>query len=70
MTTNSEQLIQAFDTFKRVIDAAYAKAREQLADGDWDGTQRTLAAIAQTHARTSVSLRNLLIKRGMLAGEE
>lgn len=70
MTTNNDQLVEAFDKFKIQIDDAYTVARAQLMEGDWPGAQRTLATIAQTHARTSLSLRNVLVKRGLIVGEE
>lgn len=68
MTT--DDILTAFDRFKQQIDDAYTLVRQQLEQGQFDNAQKTLAKITQTHARTSLSLRNVLIKRGLIQGEQ
>lgn len=67
-TTSStpSDMIDGFDKFKASIDRAYDMARLQLESGDLVGCQLTLALIGRQHAKTSVSLRNLCIKRGLM----
>lgn len=69
MTTTSSgdaKMIQAFDRFKAQIDGAYIVVRNLLEEGDFVGAQAVLARIGQTHARTSLSMRNYLIKTNRL----
>jgi hypothetical protein len=68
--TSDQRMLEAFDRFKAQIDEAYDAAREALAAGQFERAQMILAQLAQTHARTSMSLRNYLIKRGRLKAEE
>lgn len=68
MTT--DDILAAFDRFKQQIDDAYVVVRDQLEQFDFEGAQKTLSKITQTHARTSLSLRNVLIKRGLIKGEQ
>lgn len=68
MTTTSDdtKMIQAFDRFKAQIDGAYIVVRNLLEEGDFVQAQAVLARIGQTHARTSLSMRNYLIKTNRL----
>jgi outer membrane protein assembly factor BamD (BamD/ComL family) len=59
-------MLAAFDKFKKQIDDKYAEARRQLETGELEYAQRTLAQIAKSHAKTSLSLRNLLIRTGRI----
>jgi len=59
-------ILAAFDKFKSQIDAAYAQARELLAKEQYVQAQQVLAQIAKSHAKTSLSLRNVLIRDGHL----
>ena len=68
--TSNDAMLSAFDKFKAQIDDAYAEARDALEAGQFEQAQAILAQLAQTHARTSLSLRNYLIKRGKLRADE
>ena len=65
----TKPMLSAFDKFVSQIDAKYAEARQQLKDDDLEAAQATLAQIAKAHAKTSLSLRNVLIKDGRIKGE-
>lgn len=65
-TSDDQKMLAAFDKFKAQIDGAYLIVRQLLDDGDLVGAQALLARIGQTHAKTSLSLRNYLIKTGRL----
>lgn len=67
MTT--DPIVAAFDRFKDQVDEAYDQVRAALVNNDYEGAQSILAALGQLHARTSVSMRNYLIKNGKLKGE-
>lgn len=68
MTTND--LLSAFDKFVSQVNDAYATAREHLDAGRYSACQQVLAQIAQSHARTSLSLRNVLVRRGLERSDE
>lgn len=66
-TSDDEQkMLAAFDRFKATIDGAYIMVRGLLEEGDFVGAQAVLARIGQTHAKTSLSMRNYLIKTNRL----
>ena len=66
MATNNEDLIEAYDKMTKQVMDAYAAAREALVANDLVTAQSILARIAQSHAKSSVSLRSILIRRGLL----
>jgi hypothetical protein len=59
-------MMEGFDAFVARINLRYAEARACLDRGDYVEAHRILARITQSHAKTSVSLRNVLIKQGKL----
>lgn len=59
-------MLAAFDQFARRIAAEYEKVAEALLMDDYTEAQRILSELAQSHAKTSLSLRNMLIKEGLL----
>lgn len=63
---DDQKMLEAFDKFKAQIDGAYIVVRALLEDGDFVQAQAVLARIGQTHAKTSLSMRNYLIKTGRL----
>lgn len=65
-TSDDQRMLEAFDKFKAQIDGAYIVVRGLLEDGDYVQAQAVLARIGQTHARTSLSMRNYLIKTNRL----
>lgn len=61
-----EPMLKAYDQFVARMDECYAQARACLDRDDYVGAQRILAQMGIKHARTSLSLRNVLIKDGLL----
>jgi hypothetical protein len=71
MTKNENQrILEAFDKFKATMDESYHLVRDSLEDGRYEDAQRILARIGVTHAKTSMSMRNYLIKQGLIKGDE
>jgi len=62
----SEDILAAYDRMTAQVMDAYTAARQALVDGDLVKAQHILARIAQSHAKSSLSLRSVLIKRGLL----
>jgi hypothetical protein len=59
-------MIQAFDAFSDRMAQRYDEVRDCLAAERYEEAHILLASIAQSHAKTSLSLRNTLIKDGRL----
>lgn len=66
----TDDILPAFDRFTGQIMEQYALARAHLEAGRWEAAQLVLANLATTHARTSLSLRNVLVKRGFTKGDD
>ena len=66
----TDDMLPAFDKFVAQINEAYECARERLELGDMEGCQTILARISMTHAKTSLSMRSVLIRRGLIKGED
>lgn len=66
----TDDMLPAFDKFVTQINDAYEAARERLERGDMEGCQSILARISITHARTSMSMRSVLIRRGLMKGDD
>jgi hypothetical protein len=66
----TEAMLDGFDKFSIRIRKRYDEVRDCLAAGRFEEAHELLASIALTHARTSMSLRNLLVKDGLLKGEK
>lgn len=64
------RMLEAFDRFREQISDAYRTAQEQLKEGKYNEAHSTLAHIAQVHAKTALSLRNVLIRRGLVEDDE
>lgn len=62
-------MLKAFDAFAARIAERYAEARVCLERGEYEKAQEILATLATSHARTSMSLRGVLIRDGVL-GED
>lgn len=69
MTTN-DKLVEAFDKFKSQIDEWYDVVREHIAAGRYVQANDALAHIAQIHAKTSLSMRNFLVKNNLINGDD
>jgi outer membrane protein assembly factor BamD (BamD/ComL family) len=63
-------MLKAFDAFRDRIAERYQEARDLLADGKYEEAQDVLAKLAQSHARTSLSLRNVLVREGVIGGDD
>jgi hypothetical protein len=63
-------MLEAFDAFTHRITLRYAEARACLVKGDYVQAQQIMARLSTSHARTSLSLRNVLIKDGLLPEDE
>lgn len=59
-------MLAAFDSFVARIAARYQEARELMAQGKYAEAHQILATLATSHARTSMSLRNVLVRNGLL----
>lgn len=68
--TRHDAMLRAFDQFSARISSRYAEARKALADGDYVKAQEILANLGISHARTSLSLRNLLVREGLLKEDD
>lgn len=64
------QLLKAFKAFSKRITDRYADAYKALDEGDYVKAQGILAELALSHAKTSLSLRGVLIRDGLLPEEE
>lgn len=63
-------MIRMFRIFTDRIATRYEQVAELLEDGDYVKAQEILANIAISHARTSLSLRNVLVREGLLPSED
>jgi hypothetical protein len=63
-------LLVRFDRFVENMTKCYAEVRACLERDDYVGAQRILAQMGVRHAKTSLSLRNVLIKNGDLNPED
>lgn len=63
-------MLRGFETFMLRIEARYRDAYDALENGDYVKAQQILAQLAQSHARTSLSLRSILIKEGLLREDQ
>lgn len=68
--TKTEDMLPAFDKFVAKIDESYALVRQLLATGRYNEAYTMLARINGVHARTSVSLRSVCIRRGLMKDDE
>jgi hypothetical protein len=59
-------MMSGFDKFAARMAKRYDEVRDCLNAGRYEEAQALLADIATSHARTSLSLRNVLIKDGKL----
>lgn len=59
-------MLRGFDQFSDRMARRYSEVRDCLAAGRYEEAHMLLASIAVSHAKTSLSLRNVLIKQGKL----
>lgn len=60
------EMMAAFDKFSARITIRYGHVRDCLTANRFEEAQILLSDIAASHARTSLSLRNLLVKHGAM----
>lgn len=63
-------MMKGFEAFMDRIEARYREAYAALERGEYVEAQRILAQLAQSHARTSMSLRGVLIREGLLKEDD
>lgn len=59
-------MLARYDQFVARMTAQYAEAREALERGEYTQAHDILARMGISHARTSMSLRNVLIRSGRI----
>ena len=59
-------MMAGFDKFSDRMAKRYGEVRDCLEAGRYEEAQMLLSDIALSHARTSLSLRNVLVKNGVL----
>lgn len=64
------QMLAAFQAFAARIAGEYNNALAALQRDDYVEAHRILAGLAQSHAKTALSLRNQLVKEGLLGGDK
>lgn len=67
---NKTAMMRGFDAFAERIAKRYAEVRDCLEANRYEEAHALLSDIAQSHARTSLSLRNVLVKNGVLEGHK
>lgn len=65
-----EAMLKAFDAFAKRIADRYAEARICLSEGKYEEAQAILAALTTSHARTSLSLRGVLVREGVIKEDD
>lgn len=63
-------MLRRYDQFVDRMASCYAEVRACLERDDYVGAQRILADMGISHAKTSMSLRNVLVKEGLLEDTE
>lgn len=63
-------MLKGFEAFMARIEARYHDAYVALELEDYVGAQQILAQLAQSHARTSMSLRGVLVREGLLTEDD
>jgi hypothetical protein len=64
-----KQMIRDYDRFVAGMTEAYARVRDCLEREDYVGAQSILARMGVSHAKTSMSLRNVLVRDGLMEDE-
>jgi hypothetical protein len=62
-------MLAAFDAFSARIAARYNEVRVCLENDQYEEAQAILASLATSHAKTSLSLRGVLIRDGIIKEE-
>jgi hypothetical protein len=65
-----EQLLVKFREYRARLDEAYDRVEAHMEAERWDAAWTTLAYITQLHARNAVGLRNVLVRMGLMRGDD
>lgn len=60
------KMLASFDAFSARINQAYKDAATALHEDDYVKAHNILSELAISHAKTSLSLRNMLVQEGLL----
>lgn len=60
------QMMRAFNAFTTRISQRYDDVAQALLDEDYERAMELLIALGRSHAKTSLSLRNALVRDGKL----
>jgi len=63
-------MMRNFKAFMKRIEGKYQEAYLALELDDYVGAQQILAQLAQSHAKTSMSLRGVLVREGLLTEDD
>lgn len=66
MTTRIDDILPGYDRVVGQVVARYAAIREMLEAGNVVGAQLAMEELATYHAKQSLSLRNVMIRRGFI----
>ena len=66
---NKAKMLEQFRAFADRINERYDEVYDKLERGDYIGAQTDLANLTTSHAKTSLSLRNKLVRDGFI-GED
>jgi hypothetical protein len=64
------QMMAAFDAFSYRMAKRYSEVRDCLEANRYEEAHMLLSGIAASHAKTSLSLRNVLVRDGVIGGDD
>jgi hypothetical protein len=64
------KMLEAFDAFSTRISDRYSEARQLIEQDRYAEAQQILARLATSHAKTSLSLRNFMVRQGLLPEDD
>lgn len=65
-----DKMMRAFTAFQKRIATRYQEAHDALERGEYQQAYDILAALAVSHARTSMSLRSFMIRNKLMPEDE
>lgn len=68
--SKKKAMLKAFDAFATRIAERYAEARTCLENDEYERAQEILASLTTSHAKTSLSLRGVLIRDGIIGEDD
>jgi hypothetical protein len=70
MTTTDPTIVDRFRQYRAALDQAYDRAEEHMEAGRWQAAHTTLCHITELHAKNAVGLRNALVRKGLMRGDD